>query len=195
MTTDLILRSFEHNDRSIVVPFTGEAFFNATVAAKAFDKQPSDWLRTKETKDYLEALREINGTQQDQLVIVRQGGFPNEQGTWLHPDLVVAFARWLHPMFAVWCDMQVKEILRGNRGVAAVEPESKLRPYTPEPYYFEQHLVESQNVVLEMKTFSGMIHKKNENRRLYQAALARLVDLQDKHIALLEKLAERGIKP
>lgn len=60
MTTDLIIRSFLYNDRSIAVPFTGEAFFNATVAAKAFDKQPSDWLRTKETQDYLEAFREIH---------------------------------------------------------------------------------------------------------------------------------------
>lgn len=196
MTTELILRSFLHNYRSITVPFTGKAFFNATVAAKAFDKQPSDWLRTQDTKDYVEAVRNFYGTEQDQLVIVRQGGEPNEQGTWLHPKLAIQFARWLHPEFAVWCDMQIEEILRGNRGVAAMPaPNSNLRPYTPAPYNFEQELDESQTVVLETKTLAEIISEKKRYRSLYENTLERLDMLKNRYTHLLEKLVEQGIKP
>lgn len=142
MTTELILRSFLHNDHSITVPFTGEAFFNATVAAKAFGKLPGDWLRNKETQKYVGALRAALAMEQDQLVIVRQGGYPNEQGTWLHPKLVVAFARWLSHEFAVWCDMQVEEILRGQPHAAAPEP--RFWQNNPDYYDFDQKLGDSQ---------------------------------------------------
>lgn len=33
-------------------------------------------------------------------------------GTWLHPKLGIAFARWLDPFFALWCDEQIESILR-----------------------------------------------------------------------------------
>lgn len=193
MTTELILRSFLHNDHSITVPFTGEAFFNATVAAKAFGKLPKDWLRNKETQEYMDALGGTLTTEQDQLVIVRQGGEPNEQGTWLHPKLVVAFARWLHPKFAVWCDMQVEEILRGQPHAAAPEP--RFWQNNPDYYDFDQKLGDSQKIVIEFKTFSRLCREKDQHQRLYEAALDRLVVLQDKHIALLEKLVILGIKP
>ena len=35
-------------------------------------------------------------------------------GTWLHPKLAIAFARWLSPDFAAWCDIQLDAILRGT---------------------------------------------------------------------------------
>ncbi|MBK8508096.1 MAG: KilA-N domain-containing protein [Candidatus Competibacter sp.] len=193
MTTELILRSFLHNDHSITVPFTGEAFFNATVAAKAFGKLPGDWLRNKETQKYVGALRAALAMEQDQLVIVRQGGYPNEQGTWLHPKLVVAFARWLSHEFAVWCDMQVEEILRGQPHAAAPEP--RFWQNNPDYYDFDQKLGDSQKIVIEFKTFSRLCREKDQHQRLYEAALDRLVVLQNKHIALLKKLAKRGIKP
>lgn len=42
-------------------------------------------------------------------------------GSWAHPKLAVFFARWLDDRFAVWCDMQIDDILHGlqaNRGSA-----------------------------------------------------------------------------
>ena len=54
------------------------------------------------------------------IVTVRGGKFP---GTWLHPKLAVAFARWLSPDFAVWCDARVDELLRGNYEKAISETE------------------------------------------------------------------------
>lgn len=35
----------------------------------------------------------------------------NTGGTWFHPKLAVAFARWCDVDFAVWCDEQITELL------------------------------------------------------------------------------------
>lgn len=35
-------------------------------------------------------------------------------GTWLHPKLAVVFARWLDIEFAVWCDLHIDALLRGE---------------------------------------------------------------------------------
>jgi hypothetical protein len=49
------------------------------------------------------------------LVLIKQGGNDkNAQGTWIHKKLIIAFARWLNPDFAVWCDLQIEEILKGE---------------------------------------------------------------------------------
>lgn len=51
------------------------------------------------------------------LIRTKRGGNTNiigNAGTWLHPKLAVTFARWLDPMFAIWCDLQIDGILRGK---------------------------------------------------------------------------------
>lgn len=118
----ILSRTFAHHGQAIEVFFSDVAFFNATVAAKPFGKSPKDWLKTKEAQEYIEALGRIVLTEQNQLVIVRQGGVPGEQGTWLHPKLAVAFARWLSADFAVWCDQQIESILRERASLATVTP-------------------------------------------------------------------------
>lgn len=35
-------------------------------------------------------------------------------GTWLHPKLAVAFARWLSDEFAVWCDLTLDNHIRSR---------------------------------------------------------------------------------
>ncbi|SDG85201.1 KilA-N domain-containing protein [Pseudomonas flavescens] len=45
------------------------------------------------------------------LVITKSG---RGGGTWLHPKLAVAFARWLDVRFAVWSDLHIDALLRGE---------------------------------------------------------------------------------
>jgi hypothetical protein len=96
-------------------------YINATKVAKNFKtskgnpKDVNEWLNSKPTKDYLKALEtakpEIFGY--GKLVITRKGGNNhNLMGTWIHKKLIIAFARWLSPDFAVWCDQQIEEILK-----------------------------------------------------------------------------------
>jgi hypothetical protein len=112
---NLIVKTYEHNGVSVDVSFTGDAFFNATAAAKAFGKMPKDWLVTSEAKEYIEASRRILLLEQNQMVIVNNGG--NNPGTWLHPKLAIVFARWVNVDFALWCDGIIESILKGESGL------------------------------------------------------------------------------
>jgi len=87
-------------------------YINATKIAKAFKKDIREWKRAKQTIQYMEALSDV-GFSHSTLIKVVTGNFNDgrEQGTWIHKRLLVAFARWLSPDFAVWCDLQIEEIL------------------------------------------------------------------------------------
>ncbi|MFC0710718.1 KilA-N domain-containing protein [Azorhizophilus paspali] len=51
------------------------------------------------------------------LVKTRAGAPETGGGTWLHPKLAVAFARWLNVDFAVWCDLQIDALLHGGGAI------------------------------------------------------------------------------
>ena len=110
----LIIKTYEHNGLSVDVPFTHTAFFNATKVAQAFDKQPRDWLVTGPTQEYIESIKARTLLEQNQLVIVKGGAPDTGDGTWLHPKLGVAFARWCNVDFSVWCDEMIASILQGD---------------------------------------------------------------------------------
>ncbi|WP_136474557.1 KilA-N domain-containing protein [Pseudomonas sp. DG56-2] len=99
------------------VRFNSEGWINATDVAKKFGKRPNDWLSLPSTVEYVKALnRHLFGdtgkSGNDKMVISRRGG--RDQGTWLHPKLAVAFARWLDVDFSVWCDLHIDALLRGE---------------------------------------------------------------------------------
>lgn len=90
--------------------FRDDGWFNATVAAKKFRKEPHEWLRMPETVRYLGALRRTYG--QIPYVETSRARADRGGGTWLHPKLAVLFTRWINVDFAVWCDMQIDAIIR-----------------------------------------------------------------------------------
>ncbi len=92
---------------------------NATEMARPFDKRPTDWMRLPSTLGFLSALREVRFPHLTQgessgLIITERGNFSDgrEQGTWMHEDVALEFARWLSPEFAIWCNDRIKELLR-----------------------------------------------------------------------------------
>lgn len=125
--------------------FNESGWFNATEAAKRFQKQPSAWLSQRETLEYLAALakhqnnscfvQELNKIKQLDaksaksrrlvLALVKLMGFvfakagtpEHGGGTWMHPKLAVPFARWLNISFSIWCDEQIENISR--KGICA----------------------------------------------------------------------------
>lgn len=48
----------------------------------------------------------------ESLLKTRRGRY--NSGTWMHPKLAVAFARWLSVRFGVWCDTQIDSIIRNG---------------------------------------------------------------------------------
>jgi len=92
--------------------FNEDGWVNATAAAERFGKRIADWLENQETKDYVKALAQILNVPKERDLIKAKRG--RNGGTWLHPKLAVSFARWLDVRFAIWCDVQIDGLVRGN---------------------------------------------------------------------------------
>ena len=91
-----------------VMQFNSDSWINATVAADAFGKDLSNWVRSPETIEY---IHELNSVESTEFIITKKG---RKGGTWIHPDLTVLFARWCSVKFAVWCDQYIKASLQGR---------------------------------------------------------------------------------
>lgn len=101
----IISRTYENH----TVCYTSDGWFNATEAAAKFGKAPYEWQRLPETVAYISGLERKYGKIPYLKTKRGSGG-----GTWLHPKLAVMFARWLDIDFAIWCDEQIDEIIRGK---------------------------------------------------------------------------------
>ena len=96
--------------------FNDSCWFNATAAADKFGKRVQHWLDNKETQEYIEKLNhrlsgDLNAAPAG-IIKTKKG---RNGGTWLHPKLAVAFARWLSVDFSIWCDEQIDKIIHGER--------------------------------------------------------------------------------
>lgn len=94
---------------------------NATEMAKSFGKTTKDWLRTNASSEFINSLSAVRQICPSQLVVVKKGNSNEfEQGTWMHEDVALEFARWLSPAFAIWCNDRIKELLK--YGMTATQP-------------------------------------------------------------------------
>lgn len=117
----MCIRIFNYNDAPVSFESAdGSVMVNATEMAQAFGKRTSDWLKNQSTNEFLRELSVTRNLVTADLVIVRQGGDPALQGTWMHEDAALEFARWLAPKFAIWCNDRIKELLR--HGLTATAP-------------------------------------------------------------------------
>lgn len=77
----------------------GKVMVNATQMAKNFGKRPNDWLNLPSTKEFIGILTDTrkNGNVDFQAVKTVRGGNVSStaQGTWMHEDVALEFARWL----------------------------------------------------------------------------------------------------
>jgi hypothetical protein len=125
----------EKKYENILIEFFNDdnIYINATKVAKQFGKEVRFWLRLDQTKAYIKAYEELqkeeynrsadhhfgknndNKIQNKSIVIIKKGGNDkHNQGTWIHKDLIISFAQWINPKFAVWCNKQIEEIIKGN---------------------------------------------------------------------------------
>ena len=111
---------FNYQGNQITFLNEGDVKINATEMARPFNKRPAKWLELPSTKDFLNELAAIRKS--DRLLIETVNGV----GTWMHEDVAIEFARWLHPAFAIWCNDRIKELI--NHGATAINPESLLDP-------------------------------------------------------------------
>lgn len=121
------IQRFDYEGSPIAFSQGDNVMVNATQMAKKFGKKVNDWLKTQQTKDFLDALtvaRKI-ATADFQPITIVQGGTPANQGTWMHEDVAIEFARWLSPKFAIWCNDRIKELARTGVTTVAATPAAR----------------------------------------------------------------------
>lgn len=108
----IITRNYQDH----AINYQEDGWFNATQAAKKFGKEPHEWMRLATTESYMEALGKALGFEpgKSRNKLTTTSKVRGQAGTWLHPKMAVAFARWLDDDFAVWCDLQIDDIVRGK---------------------------------------------------------------------------------
>lgn len=110
------IQKYDYEGSTITFAKGDSVMVNATQMANKFGKQAKDWLKTQQSKEFLKALSSRRKILLTDLVQVINGG--TQRGTWMHEDVAIEFARWLSPMFAIWCNDRIKELAR--EGVAVV---------------------------------------------------------------------------
>lgn len=101
---------------------------NATEMAKPFGKTAKDFLRNQSTQELISTLSAVRQICPTELVKIVQGG-SGTQGTWMHEDVALEFARWLSPVFAIWCNDRIKELLlTGATFIKARKPRKRIAP-------------------------------------------------------------------
>lgn len=119
MSNNSVNQIFQYNGSPITFQKGDSVMVNATEMAKPFGKLAKDWLSNKSTKEFLSTLSAVRTIPLTDLVEIKQGG-NSEQGTWMHEDVAMEFARWLSPAFAIWCNDRIKELLQ--YGMTATQP-------------------------------------------------------------------------
>lgn len=139
---------FDNNEINFSLRGDGKGtMINATEMAKPFGKLFADWYRQKSTKEFLKALESVMGIPITDLIVKIQGGVPKFQGTWLHENVALEFARWLNPMFSIWCNDRIKEIMINGYSIIDQSRESFERAYMD----IQQKLIESNNENIYLK--------------------------------------------
>src|ERR1700733_2754279 len=77
-----------------------DGYVNATAMCKAVGKNFADYRRLLNTEAFLKELSSVVGIPITQLVYSFQGGNPQSQGTWVHPDVAINLGQWCSPKFA-----------------------------------------------------------------------------------------------
>jgi hypothetical protein len=98
--------------------------------AQATGKKFSHWNDTNSSKSYLSVLSHKAGIPASELVQIRKGGLPEEQGTWGHPKVAIRFAQWCSDDFAVQVDSWVDELI--TTGSVSLTPTAQV------PYFYRR---------------------------------------------------------
>lgn len=112
---------------SVINQRVSDGYINATAMCRSVGKQINDYARLKSTGEFLTELSADTGIPVSDLVQSFKGGSPQNQGTWVHPDIAVNLAQWLSPKFAVQVSKWVREWMSG--GSPSAELPAHLKRY------------------------------------------------------------------
>lgn len=99
-----------------------------TDIAKATGKFLADWNRLNGTTEYLQALERAMRIPIAELIDIKRGGLPQDQGTFANPKIALRFAQWCSAELAVQVDFWIDELL--TTGKVELKPKQTELPQT-----------------------------------------------------------------
>ncbi len=181
------IQIFNYNGNGVTFRKGDSVMVNATEMAKPFGKLAKDWLSNKSTTEFIHTLSAVRTIPLTDLVVVKQGG-NGVQGTWMHEDVALEFARWLSPAFAIWCNDRIKELMQVG--------------FTATPATLEA-MIANPDLVIGMATQLKQLRAENEEKQRKIEADAPKVEFHDNIVAsndtclvreLAKVLTQRGFK-
>lgn len=172
---------FNYNGSPISFNMGKVTMVNATEMAKPFGKLAKDWLKTAQAQEFINVLSDRRKILSADLVQVSKGG-SGVQGTWMHEDVALEFARWLSPEFAIWCNDRIKELMRYGM--------------TATPQTIESVLADPGNaikVLTALKEERERAARLEDQNRCYQSENRRLLRVSHKQQEIIGK-QEREIE-
>lgn len=129
---------------------------NATQMAKAFGKQPHEWLRLPSTKEFLDELTTTRKSLSCdyQPVITKNCAPEYGGGTWLSEDAALEFARWLSPSFAIWCNDRIKELIKNGVSDIRETPTDRMKELDIEEMKARKGIADSLRELMNIETLS-----------------------------------------
>ncbi len=137
----------------------GKMMVNATQMAKAFGKQPIEWLRFQQAKDLIDTVAKVGNHSLADLKVVKRGGV--NPGTWFQEDIALFFAQWLSPEFYLACNMKLKELLTEQALIEAVPKKYGIEGLIHDGKAFYPYTISCQNL-------GGIKYPKASKRRAQQ---------------------------
>ena len=168
-----IIQSFDYNGQ--VISRRADGFVNLTQMCQANNKRIDNYMRLKQTQDYISVLRQ---SLTSEVVETEIGG--SNPCTWGHPSLAINLARWISPHFAVWCDQHIFNLmttghtelieqpqlpqtyLEALKALVAVEEEKQL--LLAENKILEQQNHQLSEVVDELFDYSSIVRVAKFNK-------------------------------
>lgn len=123
-TNDVVTRE-QNNDQIIVKEFklTGlngethdllirnDGMVNATLLCKAMGRIFYEYERSKQAQVFIEAIKSETEHFRDELIVVKRGGDPKQQGSWVNRLIAIDICRWGCPRFAVQITKWIDELM------------------------------------------------------------------------------------
>jgi hypothetical protein len=133
--TQLIFSIIPHEvDGNLINQRAVDGYVNATAMCKAVGKNFADYRRLVNTEAFLLELSSVMGIPITGLVVSFQGGRPQDQGTWVHPDVAINLGQWCSPKFAVAVSRWVSDWMAGKFKKGAL------------PYHIERYMANRSEI-------------------------------------------------
>ena len=101
-------------ENDIIKQRVTDGYVNATAMCKSCGKEWSNYAKATNTNAFITELTAVLQIGRTELVQTIQGGTPEMQGTWVHPQVAIHLGQWLSPKFAVAVTQWVSEWMSGK---------------------------------------------------------------------------------